>query len=97
MASLFGSISQGARYVLGPRSYVFRGIVTFHMVKRLGTRMDARFLAILFIVTCYNEGMTVGKSAEAAKRGATSQQEYFVLRTFQRHTLFYSKHYNLYI
>ena len=59
--------------------------------------MDARFLAIMFIVTCYNEGMEVGKSARAAKRGANSQQEYFVLRTFQRHTLFYSKHYNLYI
>jgi hypothetical protein len=59
--------------------------------------MDARFLAIKLDVTCYNEGMKVGKSARAAGGGANAQQEYFVLRTFQRHTLFYSKQYNLYI
>jgi hypothetical protein len=45
----------------------------------------------------YNNGMKVGKSAATAERGSTSQQEYFVLRTFQRHTLFYSKQYNIYI
>ena len=31
--------------------------------------MDARFLAIKLDVTCYNEGMKVGKSAKAAERG----------------------------